>query len=1336
MVTEIGIETDFKSIDHNPFKNGYEIEKIVAMNEPQRLMWLSCIIGGDAANLAYNESISLDFKGAFNVSYFNDSVLEVIQRHEALRAVVSSNGESIIIYKKIPFQVSFQDFSLLTDQDLRIKSFVDEEMQNVFDLQEGPLIRAFVHKLSENHHYFTLVGHHLICDGWSFGIILENISKLYNARIGGLSTKLETAEQLSDYAIEMAAFKNSEEHKEVKAYWLDLYKDGAPVLEFPTDYPRPLNRNYKSNRYDHPIPIELVEKLKKLGSKHGSSLVNTLLSAFETFLFLKTNQTDIIVGMPTAGQAATDKLELVGHCVNLLALRSKFDLEMSFTSYLIKRKRDFFDAYENQKFTLGELVESLDKKADFSRIPMLPIIFNVDMGFDAAVSFSDIDYELISNPRSFETFEIFLNATGSTSSFVLEWSYSIQLFKLETIQQISKEFQMLLEMLTMEPSVSFKALAEKNSLYWNDQLFKWNNTAKQFPKEKSICSVLDASLYMHASKTAISYGKKKLSYTELFHQSVKISKHLIKKGVKVGDVVAIDMNSSPELAIAILGVLKAGATFMILDGDYPIQRNEYILDDSNTKIILVAENKYWNRQPKYLEIVIADTLSIADKDQQEIILPELSGQNFAYVQYESHASGKPVAIKIKHASLINIIKSFESNPGIKENDKILSLASNVAEILVVDLLAALNCGAEIILANIANDSSAQYITDLIREEDITVLSGNLCSWKKLVITNGIAKPNLRIWHFGDQLNIALANQLLNVGDKLFCFYGHLETSFVSAIKEIYKEDEGVNLGFPINNTQIFICDENGNPTPHGKTGEIVIGGEGIAECKSDFNKDSYLQQDFENKVDGKLYRTGDLGRFSSNGDLQFLGRLDQRIKINGVRIDPAEVSAVIAKQNNIQDLIVIPKEDKLGNVYLVAYVILKELTDDNEILIDYWIQEIKLELPEVMIPGSFIILERFPLNANNEIDIAALPKPKIKGGETDNINQLQLENELWINNIWKEVLGLKEIDRNDDFFELGGNSMLAVKMMSEIEKQFGSRFPLSILLKNPTIARLAKRIIAKDEVELWKTIVPLKTNGNKTPVYLIHGAGLNVLLFNSLTKYFDEEQPVYAIQAYGLNGESEIPTTIEEIAAKHIEEILENDAVGPFAIAGYSLGGYIAFEMAKQLKEAGKEIYFLGLIDSYAYNKHRTNSDPYKLIKKLKRQFYKLPYHVKSFFNNPKETINYQFRVLKNKVNSVISPDKLVRQFTAREHEGLVYKTYANAYENYVLEKSDLKINLFSVEKRLYYLDDRKYLGWKDLSNKPLNIYNVPGDHNTFLHAPNDQKFAEILQTSLDRGSN
>lgn len=329
----------FIPVDFDPFEEKKEIEKIVFTNEPQKEIWLSCMIGEAAANLAYNESVSLDLEGTFQLDHFTAALQEVVDRHEALRATLSPNGETLIIYKTLPIALTVLDITQESDQKLVLNGFIEQEMQCVFDLQEGPLLRLFVHQLSDTHHFFTIVKHHIISDGWSTGVFLEDLSKIYNAKVEGKALNLSPAPQISNYAAEMMAFEQSPEYQETLNYWLDLYRDHVPVLDLPTDFPRPALRTYKASRFDLQLSQEMVAQLKKMGASSGASLVNTLLSAFEVFLYLQTHQQELVVGLPAAGQAATEKFGLVGHCVNLLPLKTKIDPDVSFGSYLKNRKK-------------------------------------------------------------------------------------------------------------------------------------------------------------------------------------------------------------------------------------------------------------------------------------------------------------------------------------------------------------------------------------------------------------------------------------------------------------------------------------------------------------------------------------------------------------------------------------------------------------------------------------------------------------------------------------------------------------------------------------------------------------------------------------------------------------------------------------------------------------------------------------------------------------------------------------------------------------------------------------------------------------------------------------
>lgn len=1731
-------------VDFDPFADGKEIDKIVNTNEPQKEIWLSCIIGENESSLAYNESVSLTLNGPLNTGYFLEAIREVVDRHESLRATVSANGESLIIYKNVPFEIATIDITAEPDQKSSLDQFIAAEMEHVFDLQEGPLFRVFLHKLSENSHFFTMVKHHVIGDGWSTGIILEDLSKIYNAKVRGIPLLLDKAPQISQYEEEMEAFKHSAAYQQTEKYWLDMYRGKVPVLDLPTDFPRPARRTYKANRIDQALSPELVEQLKKTGAKSGCSLVNTLLSAFEILLHLQTNQQDIVVGLPAAGQAATGHFGLVGHCVNVLPLKSTVNTENTFAEYLKKRRSAFFDAYDNQKFTFGQLVQKLNIKRDPSRIPLVPVLFNIDMGMDNSVAFDHLTYKLISNPRAYETFEIFLNATGSKSSFILEWSYNTQLFKAETIKQLSATFEHLLQTLAANPLSQLKELFVEPENDWKTQIDQWNKTSRVYPQESTLPQLIAAASKQYPNKTAVVYQNENLSYAQLEEKSNQLAACLISKGIQPGDLIGLATTRASSLLVSLLGILKSGAAYIPLDPEYPHDRIEYMLEDSKAKMLLVS-NTHQNRFHSHATELVIEQLWQEFKNYPNTPpIVNTTGSDLAYVLYTSGSTGKPKGVKIKHHNLINFLLSMQETPGIKANDRLLAVTTISFDIAGLELYLPLITGAEIVLCDQETARDGRLLLDLVAEKNISIMQATPSTWGMMIAAGWNKKYPLKVLCGGEALTAELAANLLPRCAELWNMYGPTETTIWSTLKQITNTESAITIGRPIQNTSAYILDEHYALLKPGETGELFIGGEGLAAGyldRPELTAERFIDHPFSAKKGEKLYRTGDLARFMDNGEIQHQGRMDEQVKIRGYRIELGEIETLLSQQEGVKQAVVVAREDTPGDKRLVGYVTLadaeiKDLTptwkdrwdtiydmaaeahkdediatqkidgilleqwqnsetlleeakewlevstqkikehqpqhiyeigcgggqlmfglapfaqsylatdysataieklneklkadpeqwknvsakscaaDDfngiplqafdlviihsvaqyfpntvyflkvieeavkrisaggclyigdmqgknslemehamnqithtkegstleefseivnnrvriedefvadpaffyllptlipaitgvdvelrkghlenettkyhydiwiyvnsdhqqadpersiewtasesmdalaatlqaaplitevrhiynartapdhallkwmenaspdsplsqikdelpqiseglhpdffwelgeqlgystfirwssdgtdglfdaifipennkkaipktpecpvlsrakpgdfartpiitNEVhlsksISDAWKNALRQQLPEYMVPAELIALKVFPLTPNNKIDKKAFPKPLQRissAAETDLVPKDEYET--IISEIWSAVLGLEQIGLQDDFFELGGHSLLAVKVMTAIEKETGKRLPLATLFEHSTIQTLAQKLHSNEE-EKWQALVEIKTTGSKDPLFVIHGAGLNVLLFQYTSKYLDPEQPVYGLQALGLNGTLDQQYTFEEISAIYISEILKVNPDGPYCLAGYSLGGFFVFEIARQLLAMGKSLKFIGMLDTYAGDTTVLDSINAKRVKKIIRQFKKIPFYIHSFLSNPKEALAYQVMLMKSRLKGMAAdPDDYEEEgFTENDKE--VYKKYDFAHNHYTLQPSDLKISLFNSKKKVYFLGDLKYLGWKNLAKRGITVYPVPGDHRTFLRPPNDQEFAKILQQVLDK---
>ncbi|TKB99644.1 non-ribosomal peptide synthetase [Pedobacter cryotolerans] len=1339
METDQTLPQNLIAVDYNPFEIEREIDKIIVINESQREIWLSCLIGGVEANLAYNESVTLAFKGDFSLPNFKKALSTVVHRHEALRSTVSANGAHFIIYKALAFELVYHDLSNETDeeQEHTISNFLKSQMLQPFDLVNEPLFRFYLHKKDEHEYFFTLVIHHIIGDGWSIGIILENLSKAYNAYQNNEEPTLPPVNQISSYAKEQFNYLQGEQFKATEQFWLKKFAGPIPSLNLPTDFERGKSRTYQANRIDHKLDSALVKQIKLAGAKAGCSLVNTMLGLFEVFLSQITHQSDIVVGLPAAGQLATANYELVGHCVNIIPIRSKIDGSHTLLSYLKESKTSFLDAYEHQQLSFGQLLKKLNFKRDPARIPLVPVVFNIDMGMDQAVEFNGLALELGSAHRAYETFELFLNATGSQETLILEWNYNTQLFKESTIKHWVTDFEKLLQDFVKNPesAVEFAATNSELKLPIQQQVTR-NYTGGD------IVAIINESCVANKSKTAVKFKNETLTYQQLLEKSNQLAQILVKNGVGSGDIVALSTDRSIHMVVMLLGILKAGAAYLPLDPSYPKDRIEFMLADAGAKLLLL--NKKYAHQfnasqnELYIENIWQELAQEALHFTININLKQISN-----IIYTSGTTGKPKGTKTTHKNLANLITSIKNQPGVKTADKFLALTTISFDIAAVEIFLPLLAGATVVIATAEDGKDGRLLLELIEKENITILQATPSRWKMLLSAGWEKQYPITAFTAGEALTKQLAHQILQKTKALWNLYGPTETTIYSTIKQVSITDELITIGKPVNNTAIYILDEHQKQLPVNTIGEIFIAGEGVADGylnRPELTAEKFIFDPFSDVEGQKMYGTGDLGKYLPNGEIQCLGRIDHQVKIRGYRIELEEIEAALAKQPDVKQVVVTAKTDLNEQQRLVAYLILnhnKKINDNEPSIIDkkitnHWKTALNELLPSFMIPDQYIALTEFPLTPNGKIDRNKLPYPTIKTENDDDHQPTLSKNELLVANIWSKVLKLENLKPDDDFFEIGGHSLLAVSVMMEIEQQTKRKLPLATLFENSTIRSLAKMLIVDEKEIKWNSLVPIKKTGNKIPIYLIHGAGLNVLIFNLLSKYVDKEQPVYGMQAIGLDEDREFGYTMEELADIYLAEILAHNPTGPYALAGYSFGGLLAYEMAGKLMQMGKEIKMLGLLDTNATGKELYKSKADELMKKFTRQIHKPLFFSKSFIEYPLETISYQFNGISTRFNKFFNINNKTPDDVLSNKEKLS-KSYDIAYNNYKLKPLPIHVDLFRVKKRLYFLDDLKYLGWNSYAKKGVSVHEVPGDHKTFLFEPNVKMFAEILQRTLNQ---
>ncbi|MEO6632946.1 MAG: amino acid adenylation domain-containing protein, partial [Mucilaginibacter sp.] len=1071
---------DTNPVEFDPFA-GPEISLIAPATEPQVEIWTSCLIGGEAANCAYNECFSLLLTGIFNTNAMMRALQGMVNMHEALRMSFSADGKNICVYKELVLDIDYKELSASTGAQQQ--DFINEYNKQIaltpFNLVTGPLFNASLFKLSENEHLLTFVAHHIVCDGWSIGIMMQDLSKLYSAYTKNEYIKLAAPPLFSVYAVNEMVHTDTGLNKETEQFWIDQFIGSGHILDIPTDFPRPTLRTYKSHRDDLVMDGALASDVKKLAKTNGTSFVTTLLAAFEVFLKQISGQEEIIVGLPAAGQPATDNYRLVGHCVNLLALRSYPKSNISFKTYLKQRRSEVLDAYEHQLYTFGSLLKKLHIARDSSRLPLVPVMFNIDMGLDDDVAFYQLHHKLISNPREYENFEIFLNIAGHEESPTLEWSHNTQLFKPSTIKKMMDSFEFLLRELVKDPDVLIGNILTMDSAELSHHLVEWNDTACAYPRETPLHKLIAKIAAETPDQTAITFGEQKTTYKELNERANQLAAILIKNGVKKGDKVAFSMDRSAEMIISMLAIMKAGAVYIPLDPIFPINRINYMIEDSQAVVLLTSQNYKGKYQSNAKELVLEDEwLTINDYPTTD---PEVTvtGDDLVYILYTSGSTGMPKGVQIAQHNLVNFLYSMQKQPGLTPGDKLLAVTTISFDIAGLELFLPLLTGAEIILADAATAKDGRALLDIIKNEGATVMQATPYTWRIMLEAGWNKDTALKAICGGEALPAELAERILTCATSLWNVYGPTETTIWSTVKEISAADK-ISIGRPIDNTSIYILDKFLRPLGPGIPGEIYIGGEGVAQGylnRPELTAEKFVADPFTKIPGTKMYNTGDLGRFMPDGEIECLGRMDAQVKIRGYRIETGEIEYNLVNNTNIKEAVVLARPDNFGIDKLVAFVVINKESalQDETAQVQNWKETLRNSVPDYMVPDNFVVLDEMPLTPNGKVDKKVLSKHGISAVDTGHgFVAPRTDVEQMVAGIWKEYLGIDKIGVYDNFFELGGHSLIAVQVMTRIEKETGKRLPLAALFETSTVEKLALMLQMDGKSITWDSLVPIK----------------------------------------------------------------------------------------------------------------------------------------------------------------------------------------------------------------------------------------------------------------------
>jgi len=1043
----------FKRVDFDPFASGAQLAYMGSSTEPQQELWNAVQLGADAS-CAFNECISLRFRGALDVDALRLALTTVVQRNEALRTTFAPGGEQFCVAEQAIF-----DFRLEDRTEDSLLEWRRDAVRLPFDLTHGPLFRAWLARISADDYEIILSAHHIVCDGWSMGVIVSELAELYSARIEGRREVLGEPQELTEYAQLQKEYLASDEHKSDEAYWTARFKGDVPALDLPLDRPRPPSRGYASEREDHWLPAESVQALRKVAAAHGCSLSAAAQAIFQVLLMRLTGQTSIAVGMPAAGQAMFGREDLVGHCVNLLPIRAELDPSMTFAELLKSFRTTLHEAFDHQKYTYGSLLKRLAIARDPSRMPLVCVMFNLDPGWTPAHHrFSGLQVEIHSNPRAFENFELFVNCVGKDGCLILEAQYKTELLERQTIVGWLNAYQYLIEQFVRDPALPIGKAPLLNDAEFTKVIKDWNSTEVPLDGLLLAHEAISAQAQRTPDRIAVVDATRSISYRELETRSNQLARYLLGCGAHRGSLVGVAVDRNVDLMVALLAVLKVGSAYVPLDPDYPSDRLEYMLSMSKARVVVTDS-------VRKSQLPLGDARAVCmDTDWQQVAnlsaAPLTSSDrepatrdDVAYVIFTSGSTGLPKGVQVLHLGVANFLRSMQREPGIDADDVLLAVTTLSFDIAVLELYLPLTAGACVVLASRDDAMDAHRLADLIVEKKITMMQATPATWRMLLAAGWQGAKGLKALCGGEAITRDLSASLLSNTRELWNMYGPTETTIWSTCKRIEDAREQISIGRPLDNTQVYILNDAGVPQPPGAAGELYIAGDGVARGylgRDELTAERFSADPF--RPGGRMYRTGDLGRWRSDGLLECLGRSDGQVKVRGFRIELGEIEAVLMGTGLLNECSVIVREDTPGDQRLVAY-----FSSDRELRAEELKAAIQKKLPVYMVPQHWLQLPSLPQTLNGKIDRKRLPAPGAAARPQEKVPAAEptTPTERFVHDIWREVLKRDDFGVRDDFFLLGGHSLLATQLLARIQRGGRTAPTLRELFHMPTVEKLA-----------------------------------------------------------------------------------------------------------------------------------------------------------------------------------------------------------------------------------------------------------------------------------------
>jgi amino acid adenylation domain-containing protein len=1020
----------------------------VPLTESQTEIWLSAQ-NGNEASCAFNESVTLRLNGPLDLPALRAAMDMIIARHDALRARFSPTGEMLTISSDTALSCPVIDLTQGEGSpDGVLTAYLRADASTPFDLVEGPPIRARLFKLSETAHALVLTAHHIICDGWSINVIITELAEIYASLREQRQPELGPVLPFSAFARARSARAPGEQVANA-SYWAAQFANPPRPIDLPTDRPRPAMKSYAGGTAGRRIDARLYRDVKATGAKHGCSLFVTLLATFEALMGRLAGVEELVVAVPTAGQSLVEDKALVGHCVNFLPIHGGWARETPFADHLRSVGRQVLDAYEHQDYTLGTIVRELTPPREVNRLPLTELQFNLER-LTNRVETGGLLIEVEPNAKAFVNYDIFWNVIESPDGLRIDCDYNTDLFDEATIVRWLGCYEALLESVVADAKEPVTRIPYIPGAELHKIIEGFNDSRTGYPRTQCVHTLIEEQARATPGAVALTFDGAAVSYQDLDARANRLAHHLRARIGSDGGRIGVLADRSPDMVIALLAIWKAGFAYVPLDPAHPQARLRYILSDADVSGVVSGLSA---------KLELPSDLAVVDlgSERQAIesrpaVAPgaNTNAEATAYLIYTSGSTGAPKGVEVTHRSLVNLLCSIAHRPGVGRTDTLLAITTIAFDIAALELFTPLLVGATVAIARRDEVSDGNRLLAAIGRSGATIMQGTPASWRLMLEAGFRSRPGFKMLCGGEALPRDLVDRLLEGGGVLWNMYGPTETTVWSSCGEILAENDPIIIGQPIANTQLHVLDRYDQPAPFGVSGQLHIGGDGVA--KGYFRREALTAEKFFPDPFGlspNLYRTGDVARRLPSGEIQILGRADTQIKLRGFRIELEEIEAVLSR--SVGAAAVALREDIAGKPMLVGYLAQASAEGRSDEALRAKLAEY---LPDYMIPAIWVRLDSLPMTPNGKLDRAALPAPDITAPQEQAFAAPKTPLEESLASIWSEVLKLDHVSRDSDLFSLGADSIHLFQIAARANRK-GIRLSARQLLDHRTVAAVA-----------------------------------------------------------------------------------------------------------------------------------------------------------------------------------------------------------------------------------------------------------------------------------------